>query len=313
MRHTLRYARPAAALVALLLAAATMPAHARQGPALECTQFSAPIQVKAESFSVEGCMGTVDDEPVAEMRFIHQDAQRTIVTTLAFDPEAYMATVDEPSPKIWDGHILTAAMRQERGGVLLIANWTGQEFVVSEHGYGTGDEDDMTLSWKDGAFIVQTVPEGTLRLVAATGKAATPGTFVQESLSCDSGDELPTRHSITLGVDVDGRPTSFSYLAASPVPDGTSLICPIDAERGISDAEWTDGPPGTVTIAMDPSAEPTDDGPTPDQVVIVREGERYTISFDVLISNYCGQSSAIARQLVLTKGSPSCKVIMPED
>src|SRR3546814_3375770 len=56
---------------------------------------------------------------------------------------------------------------------------------------------------------------------------------------------------------------------------------------------------------------PTEDGPTPDQVMIVHEGERYMISFDVLVSNYCGQSTAIARQLILTKGSPICGVIMP--
>lgn len=77
------------------------------------------------------------DDPLApaEFHFVHRGAGGDTVGVLYIDRGTLSATVDETEPKFWDGHIMTLDLPQERGGVLLIANWTGVRFANSVYRY----------------------------------------------------------------------------------------------------------------------------------------------------------------------------------
>src|SRR5690606_24002003 len=149
--------------------------------ALETPAFTSP----QGSFGMVACELSEDDpQAPAEFRFVHRGADGDTVGALYIDRDTLSATVDETEPKFWDGHIMTLDLPQERGGVLFIANWTGERFATSTYRYMSGDEDGLQLAWHDGALLVATSTDGRRRLLSHGADSAEPDAFVQESLSC---------------------------------------------------------------------------------------------------------------------------------
>lgn len=261
------------------------------------------------SFGVMQCELAEDDpEAPAQFQFLHRGPDGDTVGVQAIDRETLSATVDETAPKFWDGHIVTLDLPQERGGVLLIANWTGKQFAVSSYPYGSGDEDGLELDWQDGGFLVTTSTDGKRRLLAGSADSAEPGAFAQEALTCtDESDNGPSQ-DVTLAIDTHGDVSKLSYLASTPAVDGTSLSCSVDANRDDGNTQWSTTASGTQVITWaDGEAGTEGSGEVePSRVSIVRKGDLYTLDVQVQHAMFCGQSSELASRIVLKRGLKTC-------
>ena len=238
-----------------------------------------------------------------ELRFQHLGPGGETTGTLAVDAETYSAiTEDQLTPRFWDGHLLTVLLPEERGGLWLIGNWTGSEFVFTKYPYATGDEDGIDIAWKDGAFLVTTVPEGERRVLAGQSGSG-PGEFANESVAC-STKVNGVEHALRLGRDTKGSVIELEYSSAIPAGDGGNHLCLIQASRGDGSSEWTPAADGELTIDI-----ASQDDSVPGSQLRIRADETrktYTVALDVVPSAFCGQSDAIAREVVLKTDTPHC-------
>ena len=253
-----------------------------------------------------------------ELRFTHRgqagDSRDTIASHW-LDAETLAAVVNQEAPRFWDGHILTLDLPEERGGALLIANWNGQQFVISEYRYQTGDEDGMQLAWQDGGFLVTTVPDDQRRLLATIAADGTPGAYAQEALSCSHGAQPQARHGLRLALDTSGRITGVEYDSTTPAPDGTVYVCSVQASRSDGQSAWQASANGDlqVTFADDDSADPGSRPEQPDRLRLSHRGDSYTFDLDLFQPRFCGQSSVMAKTISLERGSSQCSALVLPD
>ncbi|MGB3288177.1 MAG: hypothetical protein WBA83_02760 [Burkholderiaceae bacterium] len=264
--------------------------------------------------SAQGAFGLSDacelradsEEPQAVFQFFHRGKKGDTLGTYWGSQDTLAAVISDELQdglKFWDGHILTLDLPEERGGVLVIANWTGKQFVISEYAYQTGDEDSMELSWLDGAFIVKTEADGKRRLLA--GHDANAGAFAQEALACSWGKGQSTQ-SLSLPIDMRGEVTGVSYAGTTPAPDGTAYVCLVDVKRDDGRAEWVQEKDG-VLIVFNADDTAVQDGPSdPDRLRVTHKADVFTLDLDVFAPRYCGQSARMARQISMKKGDPTC-------
>lgn len=246
-------------------------------------------------------------EVPAEFQFVHRGPDGDTVAVQPVSREILSATVDETEPRFWGGHILTLDLPQERGGVLLIANWIDNHFALSSYPYDSGEEDGLQLEWRDGAFLVTTSTDGQRRLFAGDADSAQPGAFRQESLVCQetSGDGLG--QDLGLTVDTRGEVTGVSYLATTPAGDGSSLSCAVDASRDDRETEWSMTADETQVITWNDGEQGVDGGVVePSRLMITRKGDLYTLDVQVQRAMFCGQSSALASRIELRRGQKTC-------
>lgn len=289
----------------VLTAPAAYPAA---DPGCRSVSQSQAFSSRQGTFAAVECAVKAEDGGVT-LHFTHRGEAGGAIGTYRIDPDTLQAVVSDTlfgGLKFWDGHILTLDLPQERGGSLIIANWTGQAFVFSEYAYETGDEDSMELRWDDGGFLIETIAQGKRRLRLAG--PSDPGRFAQEALACSLGaGRQMTR--LALPVDVRGDITGLSYTSSTPAADGTALGCAVDAENGDGQAEWRPDRNGLLII-FERDPEDTPDGPEdPDRVRITRKDDVVTVDFDLFPPHFCGQSSEMARQIVLKKGTSTCAAV----
>lgn len=294
-----------------------------------CTLLPPELSSAQDEFSVSVCLPKdrvqatqdgADEEEGQEaasapvrIRFLHRGPEGDVVETHELDGDDYAATAAQAQPKLWDNHVLSLDFPQERGGFLLIANWTGRQYVVTQYRYDTGDEDSLQLAWRDGGLVVNTVPEGERRLLAVAAGDDDAGRFVQESVSCQVDAPTQSRRSLSLQVDTAGRVTGLSILALSPAVDGSAHRCSVDAGRFDGQTRWTDAVVGAAQIVFDDGEDgdgAAGQGPRePSRVRVDRDGGRYTVSLQVNPSTFCGQSSELPREMVVERGASVCKSV----
>lgn len=298
--------------------AAQVAAGAWPPPDKGCTALSPGFSSQQGSFRLLECLPKVDPDtvsgfdamsPPVELRFQHRGPDGETSETYAVDADAYSAIVDDRlRPQFWGGHLVTLDLRYERGGLWLIGNWTGSSFVVTPYAYASGDEDGLDVKWDRDAFVVTTVPEGERRVTAHdSGGDAEPGYFMTESTTCTMATDAAVTHKLRLGLGTDGRVIELEYASAVPVGDGTHAACLIQAGSGDYASDWTRAGNGDTTV--DIASE--DDGVPGSQLRIRRNeaGDTYTVDFDVVAQAFCGNSDAIARQVVLRRDAPACVAV----
>lgn len=301
-------------LQTLCVMLALMPgvaAHAAQ--MADCSPATTQFSSGQDAFGVSECMSQADDaEAGAVLQFLHRGATGDTLDTYVVGQDMLDAVTSDSlleGLKFWGGHVLTLDLPQERGGVLVIANWTGRQFAISEYAYQTGDDDSMELSWLDGAFIVQTQPEGKRRLL--TTNEPVPGAFAQEAMACSKGSGQAMQ-ALHLAIDMSDEITGVSYMGTTPAPDGTAYVCSVDVTRDDGQAEWSQEN-STLLIRFNQDEVDTHDGPSdPDRLQITRKDDVYTLDLDLFAPRYCGQSARMARQIRLKKGDANC-VSVQED
>lgn len=206
---------------------------------------------------------------------------------------------------------MTLDIGSERGGILYIANWNGERFVVSEYFYMTGDEDSMTLSWEPKGFLVDTIPDGVRLLVMQGNNEPKPGEFIQETLSCtiQSNDRPQPQHMLQLAVDTSGLVTSLSYQSSWTMAGTDPFRCHVHATRDDYETEWNDSDDGKTTIAINVEGTEDNDNASPanlDYVHVTRSNSNYKIRFNVDIALFCEASGIMAKELTLGKTIAQC-------
>lgn len=254
--------------------------------------------------------------PPVQLRFQHLGAGGETTEVLEVDADQYSAiTEDRLTPRFWDGHLVTVVMPEERGGQLVIGNWTGTTFVFTQYPYATGDEDGIELAWKDGAFTVSTVPEGARRLVTGNVDSA-PGQFGNQSVTCSTRINGVT-HALNLGLDTHGGVISLVYSSAIPANDDSSHVCLVMAARGNGESDWSRADDGDVTFAFPAGDDASPGGSL--RIHAVGAGSRgvpkeYSVALDVAPAQFCGgQSDVIPEEIVLNTDSPQCHSVRMTD
>jgi len=257
-------------------------------------------------FGVVSCDPPPDDaQAPVEFHFVHRGEDGDVEGVQYVDRDTWAATVDETTPKFWDDHIVTLDLPQERGGVLLVANWTGQRFATGSYRYTSGEEDGLQLAWHDGALLASTSTDGQRRLLPGAVDASEPDVFAQESLSCfDADDGLAQR--LRLAIDVEGDVTGVSYLGSTPAGDGSANTCAVDAARDDGSTEWEVAADGTQWIRWDDDDSLDGDADGPSRLSLARDGNRYTLDLQLRHSTFCGQASVLASRIVLERGQKKC-------
>ena len=243
---------------------------------------------------------------MTEVRFLHRDAKGDTVGRVWIGNEQVSAIVEGAEGKLWGEHLLTMELRAERGGMLLVGNWTGKAFAIGQYHYMTHDDDELALSWDGNALVVSTALDGARRLIPD----AVDG-FKEEALTCTvSSEEGGVWHQLSLPVDVNGEIMAFRYLTTAPAADGTVFSCAIDASPEDGYASWEALPNGAKRITYEADA---DDSWGEESIDIERQGDIYTVSIGVRQSRFCGQSTEIARLIELHKGQTTCRLPQEED
>lgn len=242
-----------------------------------------------------------------EIRFVREDAAGTTVGSYWIGNDDLSAVVsDALVGQLLGGHVVAMDLQAERGGTLLLANWTGDGFVITARDYMTGDEDSARLTWVRGGLQLSTVPEGSVRLVAGAD-----GRFVQEALRCElQHDATGVSHSLELALGSEGNVTALHYLTTAPAGDGTANSCSVDLDAADGETDWTRGADGrqTVTFVDDDGSEGE-----PDSVRIEREATGYRVDFRVRPSRFCGQSMELPGVIRLARGKPACTLPQQDD
>ncbi|MDN5781365.1 MAG: hypothetical protein L0H23_04980 [Luteimonas sp.] len=300
---------------AMPVAARAPGTPAWKSPGAGCSVLEPSFSSPQGAFRVLACLpgaasATREAAPKpVELRFQHLGPDGEATEAYALDADAYSAITEDPVPRFWDGHLLTLLLQQERGGLWLIGNWTGHAFVVTPYAYATGDEDGIEVAWRDDGFLVTTEPEGQRRVVAA-GPGSQPGQYANESVACSETVD-GVAHALRLGLDTDGSVIELEYSSAFPAGDGTSRACLIQARRGDSASDWARSGNGDITVDL---ASDDDSMPGSQLRIHADEGlDAYTVDLDVIASAFCGQSDAVAREVVLKVDAPRCASIRMPD
>lgn len=256
--------------------------------------------------------------PPVELQFQHLGPTGQTSTSFQVAKDDYSAIVsDALVPQFWDDHLVTLQLERERGGLWVIANWTGSAFVLTPYEYITGDEDGLQVTWYDDGFTVTTQPEGQRRLLTG-GPDSQPGVFANESVAC-TDDSSGISQKLRLGLDTEGSIFDLLYSSAVPAGDGTSHVCLIQSAHGGPDS-WQRAGNGDITIDI-----PSNDDAIPDSQLRIRMDQAqpeqtgdgtpavYKVVLDVVAASFCGQSDAIADEIVLNAGSPRCASIRMHD
>lgn len=319
-----------ALFIAALSSGATQAATSPDTTALDCPPSEQDFSSPQGEFRLVICTPAAVPEPGkapdewkvpmggnGELRFIHAGPEWETTSAWPIQADMLSAWVAGEGLQFWDDHILTLDVGTERNGYLFIANWNDEAFAISEYYYRTGDEDAMELSWQDGAFLIDTPPDGQRRLVAQSVGSPAPGTFAQETLGCTSGagtmDDI--RHTLNLAIDVAGRVTTLSYMSLFTRPDSSNpFTCTVNATRDDYETEWIDNPSGDTVVGIDsedmvPLGEPFP--PEVDHVRVKHKKDAYTLRFDIDAPLFCDLGT-MAKSLTLERGNPNCLNITPQ-
>lgn len=293
---------PSAQLAQAISSASTAPAAA------------APVETQAAADPLQGCEDTLLDEAAgsgrilvanctttadAEIRFVHKDGANTRVDAFKMDSQVYSAIVDATA-KLWDKKVVSVDLAQERGGTLVIANWNGKDFVVSNVDYHTGDEESLGVDYKNAGFVLTTKQNGTEKLIEVT-LGEDKGRYRREAFSCRIDAKGKFAQSLDLTVNAAGRVNALGYVGMTPQETG-AFSCSIDADRGDGDTTWADKN-GETVVAF--KGDGKDD--EPNRITIHSEKGLYTVDLEVRVSDFCGQSSVSATQIKLQVGEATCK------
>lgn len=248
-----------------------------------------------------------DAEMELEIRFVRKSAQGIATGSFWFDRNDWSAVVGEDQ-KLLDGHVMVLDLPSERGGTLLLANWAGNAFVITSYGYMTNDEDRASVTWKNGAVLVSTVPEGARRLVANAD-----GLFAQETLRCEiKKSSIGASHHLDLPIDAQGNITEFHYFTTMPAANDVVNSCSVDLTPDNPETIWQQESKTVQHIAFEGGGGEDPDEPE-EFIQVERKGGRYWIDFSVNASRFCGQSVALPGILTLTPGKPTCGLPQEED
>jgi hypothetical protein len=272
-----------------------------------CDQAAASNSGAASGTEMEGAEEDAQGASgMTEIRFLHRDDEGDTLGSVWIENTQLSAVVDDMEGKLWGEHLLTMELRAERGGMLLVGNWTGKAFAIGQYHYMTHDDDDLTLAWDGKNLLVTTAIDGARRLIPD----AVDG-FKEEALTCTvESEEGGVGHQLSLPVDVNGEIMAFRYLATAPAADGTVFSCAIDASPEDGFSSWETLENGDKRITYEADAE---DSWGEESIDIERQGDLYTVSIGVRQSRFCGQSTEIARLITLRKGQSVCRLPQEED
>lgn len=234
-----------------------------------------------------------------EVRFVHKDGENGRVKAFQMDAQASSAIVDS-NAKLWDNKIVSVDFAAERGGMLLIANWTGKDFVLSNVNYYTGDEESLGLDYKDNSFFLTTERNGTERFTEVT-QGQDKGRYLRETVSCEIKAKGHFDQVLDLSVNTAGRINAVGYLGITPQESG-AFSCSIDADRSDGETTWTEEN-GETVVAFKGDGEDDE----LNRIFIRSEKGLYTVDFAVKVADFCGQSSVSATQIQLQSGEKICK------
>ena len=135
--------------------------------------------------------------------------------------------------------------------------------------------------------------EGLLLLVGASLGACSAPLTLAETYSC-AGNKNAVAHFVQM-VTKDGKVEKSNYSSSTPV-SGSVNNCSVDSNV----ATVTDLPNGERDFAL----------PGNDVVVVVKSGNQFKFDFSkILVGDFCGQSSTMARHLTIAPGHKRCSAI----
>lgn len=241
----------------------------------------------------------------AEIRFVHKDGANVRVGAFKMDSVAYSAVTDA-NAKLWDKNVVSVDLARERGGTLVVADWNGADFVVSQVPYRTGDEESLGLEYRNAAFVLSTEANGQERLTQVT-EGEDKGRYRRESVACRADAKGKFSQSLELTINAAGRVNALAYIGLTPQDTG-AFSCSIDADRADGESVWTDEN-GETVVAFQGDGEDDE----PNRIRIRSAKGLYTVDFEVKVSGFCGQSSVSATQIVLQSGEKTCKSVEVTD
>lgn len=270
----------------------------------DCGEILLDQSSKAGRFRVGICPAKAGGKAAAELRFVNQHAT---AAEIAIHPVGTLEAVVASEAKLWDGHLVSVDLAQERGGELVLGNWRQGAFVISHVPYATGDEEALGLTFRDAAFFISTESKGEQRLVEVeSGEGA--GAFQVEKASCRWEPATGLTQVMQLALNTQGRVNGLVYVGLTPQQNGTITSCSLVVDRDDGATRWTDDEEETL---IDLEAE----GPAGavGRVRIRLDRGRYTVDFDLVPSRFCGQSSVHARSITLDPRTPDCELVMLAD
>ncbi|WP_394538501.1 hypothetical protein PRJ39_22825 [Lysobacter enzymogenes] len=162
------------------------------------------------------------------------------------------------------------------------------------------------MEYQNAAFVLGTKANGKEKLMQVTD-GEDKGRYRRESVDCQVDAKGKFSQSLELTVNAAGRVNGLAYVGLTPQETG-AFSCLIDADRANGESEWTDRN-GETVVAFKGGGEDDE----PNRIRIRSAKGRYTVDFEVKMSDFCGQSSVSATQIVLQSGKKTCKSVEVTD
>lgn len=250
----------------------------------------------------------------AELRFVHQFARKMEVRAYPLNAQAAEAIVHSEA-KLWSDHLVAVDLAQERGGRLVLGYFRDGMPVISSVPYVTADEESLVQDFRDGALYISTESKGERRLTRVE-VGDDRGEFHPERVSCEWGPPAGVRHHLDLSLSTDGSVIGVSYVGFTPQQNGAVTSCSIDADRDDPEARWSSDASETRIDLLAAGGDRAPDGQAEaddSRIRISSESGKYTVTFEVDASRFCGHSSVHARSLTLDPLSQVCASVESSD
>jgi hypothetical protein len=285
--------------------------------------------IKATPSAVQGCHELLLDQTTpsgrvqvalcgcgssAELRFVHQFAGKMEVRAYPLNAQVADAIVHSEA-KLWSEHLVSVDLAQERGGWLVLGDFRDGMPVISSVPYVTADEESLVQDFRDGALYISTQFKGERRLTQVE-VGEDRGKFHPERVSCEWGPPAGIRHHFDLSLGTDGRVIGVGYVGFTPQQNGAVTSCSIDADRDDPETRWSSDASETriELLAAGVDHAPDGEAESDDSRIRIRsESGRYTVTFEMNVSDFCGHSSVHARSITLDPRNQVCESVESPD
>ena len=287
--------------------------------------------IKAKPSAVQGCHEQLLDQSTpsgrvqvalcprgdgAELRFVHQYAGKTEVLAYAMSAHVGGAIVHGEA-NLWSEHLVSVDLAEERGGRLVLGNFRDGRRVISSIPYVTADEESLVQEFRDGALYISTESKGERRLTEVEA-GDDRGEFQPERVSCEWGPPAGIGHHLDLSLGTDGRVIGVGYVGFTPQHNGALTSSSIDADPDDPETRWSSDASETrialLAAATDGGSETETETKSEDSRIRIRsESGKYTVTFEINASNFCGHASAYARSITLDPLSRVCESVELSD
>lgn len=286
-------------------------------------------EIKATPSAVQGCHEQLLDQSTpsgrvqvalcprggsAELRFVRQQAGKTVVRAYALNADVDGAIVHSEA-NLWSDHLVSVDLAEERGGRLVLGNFRDGTPVISSVRYVTADEESLVQDFRDGALYISTESMGERRLTQVE-VGDDRGKFHPERVSCKWGPPAGIRHHLDLSLATDGRVIGVGYVGFTPQHNGALTSCSIDADRDDPETRWSSDASETRIDLLAAGGDHAPDGEAEaddSRIRIRSESGKYTVTFEMDASSFCGHSSVHARSITLDPLSQVCESVESSD